>query len=256
MNAAIHIHQATKYYGPPGLPAFSVKPSGLARNLFQPVLALDGLSLDVAEGEIFAIAGPSGSGKTTLLRLLAGLLRPDAGALRVFGYDTVRQLRQVQRLTNRVSVESSFFKGLSPLENLQGAARLLAPDEVDQASTLLSRLGMDDTSQRRPIESLRRDQQALVFIARAVLSRPRLLLLDEPFAGLDLFASYRVREVLADLRLQGVTILFTAADACDAAGLADRIALLDHGRLLCIEAAQPAGCLPLPIDLANTLKVS
>lgn len=243
---AVHVHQASKTYRGIGQPAWSVQSQSAARRLMQPAVALDQVSFNVAEAEIFALVGAQGAGKSTLIRVLAGLLALDAGEARVFGLDVGRQRSQVQRLVNRVSVEASFFKSLSPLENLLGgtiAAR--AEDAEHQARALLARLGLDEVSIRRPMEALGRDVQQIIFLARAILGRPRLLLLDEPMAGLDLIARYRVREALREMReVYGVAILVATRERSEAESLADRFAVLEQGRLVAIETPQPAATRP------------
>jgi ABC-2 type transport system ATP-binding protein len=240
MNAAVHVHQTTKYFGGPALPGWNIKSPRAVRNHFSVVRALDQISFDVNEGEIFGLVGSAGAGKSTLMRILATLLQPDEGEIRIFGYDIVRQKAQVQRLINQVSVKASFFKQLSPLENLLREARLNSAQSEDlpgQIVRMLSRLGFQERVVYQPMETISRSEQQLVAIARALLSRPRLLLLDHPTAGLDLFARYRVEQLIREHHRQhGATILFTSRDLMDAARLADRIAILHQGRLVAVGA--------------------
>jgi ABC-2 type transport system ATP-binding protein len=207
------------------------------------VIAVDRVSFSVSEGEIFGVLGPNGSGKSTLIRLIATLLLPDAGQVKVFGYDVVRQARQVQELINRVSVEASFFKKLSPMENLLYGARLYGMEGGEtrrRVVEILTRLGLDKRAIYNPMEEMSRGMQQKVAIARALLSRPRLLLLDEPTTGLDPRSKREVQAVIQELREQhGTTILLTTHDMYEAEALCDRIAIIDGGKIVALDT--PAG---------------
>src|ERR671935_200342 len=142
------------------------------------VEALRGLSFDVERGECVAILGQNGSGKSTLVRLLSTLLLPDGGSARVFGRDSVRDTRAVRRLVNRVSVEASFFKKMSAVENLSYAARfygLRASETKGQIPEILGRVGFPADRRGDPMEHLSRGMQQKVALARALLTAPILL---------------------------------------------------------------------------------
>lgn len=204
------------------------------------VVAVDRVSFHVRQGEIFGVLGPNGSGKSTLIRLIATLLLPDEGTIQVFGYDVVRQAMDVQRLINRVSVEASFFKKLSPMENLMYGARLygLEGKEIRQrVIEILTRLGLEERSIYKPMEEMSRGMQQKVAIARALLSRPRLLLLDEPTTGLDPRSKREVQAVVRELnQTEGTTILLTTHDMLEAEILCDRIAIIDGGKIVALDA--------------------
>lgn len=149
--------------------------------------AVDQVSFEIEQGEIFGVLGPNGGGKSTLIRLLSTLLLPDNGQISVFGYDVERQFVQVQELINRVSVEASFFKKLSPMENLLYGARLYGlkgSETRRQVVEILTRLGLEKQQITSPMEEMSRGMQQKVAIARALLSHPRFLLLDEPTTNL------------------------------------------------------------------------
>lgn len=205
------------------------------------IVAVDHVSFTVAEGEIFGVLGPNGSGKSTLIRLIATLLLPDDGELKVFGYDVVRQPRQVQELINRVSVEASFFKKLSPMENLLYGARLYGlpgKETRKQVVEILNRLGLEERSIYSPMEEMSRGMQQKVAIARALLSRPRLLLLDEPTTGLDPRSKREVQAVVEELRDQGTTILLTTHDMREAEILCDRVAIIEGGKIVALDTPE------------------
>ena len=200
------------------------------------VRAVDRVSLSVWRGEIYGLLGANGSGKSTLIRLFSTLLTPDAGTVSIFGLDIDRDELDVKRLINRVSVEASFFKKLSAMENLVYAGRLygVPPDESRRkVVSILRRLGIEDPRMKEPLDKLSRGMQQKVAIARAFLTTPMLLLLDEPTTGLDIRSKREVQTFVRDLRDEhDATILLTTHDLDEAARLADRIGILHQGRLV------------------------
>ena len=205
-------------------------------------VAVDHVSFVVHEAEIFGVLGPNGSGKSTLIRLIATLLLPDAGTITVFGHDVVSQSMQVQRLINRVSVEASFFKKLSPMENLLYGARLYGMEGKEtrrKVGEILTRLGLEKNTIRQPMEEMSRGMQQKVAIARALLSQPKLLLLDEPTTGLDPRSKHEVQAVIRELNEQnGTTILLTTHDMGEAEALCHRIAIVDNGKIVALDAPE------------------
>src|SRR5205823_3142636 len=201
--------------------------------------ALRGVSFDVARGECVAILGPNGSGKSTLVRLLATLLLPDGGSARVFGHDAFKETRAVRRLVNRVSVEASFFKKMSAVENLSYAARfygLRASETREEIPRILGRVGFPADRRGEAMENLSRGMQQKVALARALLTSPVLLLLDEPTTGLDPRSKQEVQKFIREIRRShDSTILLCTHDMNEAEELADRIGLLDRGELLFLE---------------------
>jgi ABC-2 type transport system ATP-binding protein len=217
------------------LSARGVRKSFAARS-GKPVRAVDGVSLEVRRGEIYGLLGANGSGKSTLIRVFSTLLEPDEGHVRVFGLDVRVDELAVQRLINRVSVEASFFKKLSAMENLVYAGRLygVAPSDVrGRAKAILTRLGIEEDRLHEPLEKLSRGMQQKVAIARAFLTSPMLLLLDEPTTGLDIRSKREVQTFVRDLREQhDATIVLTTHDLDEAERLADRVGIIHSGRLV------------------------
>ena len=204
----------------------------------KPVRALDDISLDVPRNEIFGILGANGSGKSTLIRLISTLLIPDSGAISVFGYDVHDDEMKVKRLINRVSVEASFFKKLSPMENLLYAMRLYGRSGEgikDEITRILTELGIKADRVNAPLEQMSRGMQQKVAIARAFLTSPVLLLLDEPTTGLDPRSKKDVQRFVHDLRdNHDATILICTHDMDEAEALCDRIAIMDGGKLIAV----------------------
>jgi len=205
------------------------------------VAALKSVDFDIRRGECVAILGPNGSGKSTLVRLLSTLLLPDGGTATVFGKDAFKDTRAVRRLVNRVSVEASFFKKMSAVENLSYAARFygLRPHETkDKIPEILTRVGFPADRRDEPMENLSRGMQQKVALARALLTAPILLLLDEPTTGLDPRSKQEVQEFIREVRAEhDATVLLCTHDLAEAETLADRVGILDDGELLCLEPA-------------------
>ena len=201
-----------------------------------PRRAVDRVSLRVQRGEIYGLLGANGSGKSTLIRMFSTLLIPDEGAVRVFDHDVQEDELAVKRLINRVSVEASFFKKLSAMENLVYAGRLygVAPDDArSKAYGILRRLGIAEDRLHEPLEKLSRGMQQKIAIARAFLTAPMLLLLDEPTTGLDIRSKREVQTFVQDLRLEhDATIVLTTHDLDEAERLSDRIGIIHEGRLV------------------------
>ena len=206
------------------------------------VQAVDDVSFTVGRNEIFGILGANGSGKSTLIRMLSTLLIPDAGRVEVFGYDVRRDEAQVKRLINRVSVEASFFKKLSPGENLAYALRLYGrtgPTVRDETYAVLDRLGIARDKVGEPLEQLSRGMQQKVAIARALLTSPVLLLLDEPTTGLDPRSKLDVQRFVRELREgHDATILLCTHDMAEAEALCDRVAIVEKGRLDALDTVE------------------
>jgi len=234
-DLAVQVEDVLKTFGGPG---------GLLGGMRQPApkIAVNHVSFDIRRGEIFGVLGPNGSGKSTLIRLIATLLLPDGGRVTVFGYDVVREARRVQTLINRVSVEASFFKKLSPMENLLYGARLYnvpAGAARQRAAQILSRLGLEARAIQQPMEEMSRGMQQKVAIARAFLSQPILLLLDEPTTGLDPRSKREVQAFIRELRdTHDATILLTTHDMYEAEALCDRIAIIDGGRIVALDTPE------------------
>ncbi len=201
--------------------------------------ALDRVSLTVARGECVAVLGQNGSGKSTLVRVLATLLLHEQGQARVFGHDVAREEKAVRRLVNRVSVEASFFKRMSAGENLSYSARFygLTPKHTRaQVPEILDAVGFPAKRANDPMEDLSRGMQQKVALARALLTSPTLLLLDEPTTGLDPRSKLEVREFITRMRrTHDTTTLLCTHDMAEAEALADRVGIIDQGRLLALE---------------------
>jgi ABC-2 type transport system ATP-binding protein len=207
----------------------------------RPWPALDDVTFTISRGECVAILGQNGSGKSTLVRLLSTLLLNDGGEARIFGHDVDREASTIRRLVNRVSVEASFFKKMSASENLSYAARFygMSPRQTHTAvPEILAKVGFPPDRRGESMENLSRGMQQKVALARALLTSPVLLLLDEPTTGLDPRSKLEVQQFIRQVRTEhDATILLCTHDMAEAEALADRVGILDRGRLLFLEPA-------------------
>jgi ABC-2 type transport system ATP-binding protein len=200
------------------------------------VRAVQDVSFTVRPGEIFGLIGANGSGKSTLIRILSSLVLADEGTVEVFGYDIERQSMEARQLINRVSADPSFFRQMSALENLLFFGRVYGLEPADtkrRAIEILDRLGLERTHQRAMVKELSRGQQQKIAVARAFLSSPVLMLLDEPTTGLDPRSKRDVQEFVREVqRDHGATILLTTHDMDEAEALCDRIAFIVGGSIV------------------------
>src|SRR5829696_551211 len=217
-------------------------PKGSAGPRTRRVAAIDGLSFTMARGETIAILGKNGSGKSTLVRILSTLLLHDGGEARVFGHDIGTEARAVRRLVNRVSVEASFFKKMSAAENLGYAARfygMTTRRTREEIPRILSRVGFPQGRRHEPMENLSRGMQQKVALARALLTSPVVLLLDEPTTGLDPRSKRDVQEFIRKIRdAHDSSILLCTHDMGEAEELCDRVGIMMDGKILALEESE------------------
>jgi ABC-2 type transport system ATP-binding protein len=198
--------------------------------------AVDNVSFQMRPAEIYGVIGANGSGKSTLIRMLSTLLIPDEGTIEVFGLDVVREPTAVRSLINRVSADPSFFRGITPLENLRffgGAYGMSRRLTHTRSLEIFDRLGLERDRVDEQMMRLSRGQQQKVAVARAFLTAPRLMLLDEPTTGLDPRSKRDVQRFVAEVREDDrVSILLTTHDMDEAEILCDRMAFLAGGRIV------------------------
>lgn len=193
-------------------------------------MALAGLDLTVAPGEAVALLGPNGAGKTTLLRILALLARPTAGEVRIGGLDPARRGDAIRRQIGYLSHRTLLYGDLSARQNLAFYARLYGLSEGPRRSAaLLERVGLDGRGDD-PVRTYSRGMQQRLAVARALLHAPRLLLFDEPYAGLDAAAAALLDGLLAEALASGCTLLMATHDLTRAQALCTRYVALERGR--------------------------
>lgn len=201
-----------------------------------PAKALDGVSLTVSRGEIVGILGPNGSGKSTLVRVISTLILPDSGSVEVFGVDARKEPKTVQRTMNRVSVEASFFKKLSALENLLYGAKLYGMTSREanpRIKEILGNIGFDYNRAGEPMEHLSRGMQQKIALARALLTSPMLMLLDEPTTGLDPRSKKEVQSFIRQIHgSNDSSVLLCTHDMAEAEDLCDRVGIMLDGQII------------------------
>ena len=259
-TTSIPVASAAGVTAAPALLIESVSKSFVVGRARKPVDAITDVSMRLERGDVHGILGANGSGKSTLIRLISGLLTLDSGRVEVFGHDIQRDEMEVKRLINRVSVDAAFFKKLSPMENLLFAARLYGLDgKVARRETvaILERLGVSEKRLGRPVEQMSRGMQQKVAIARALLTSPTLLLLDEPTTGLDPRSKLDVQAFIEEVNAtHDATIVLTTHDLAEAERLCGRITVLNEGRVVAEDTpdglkATTAGRLGRPATLED-----
>jgi ABC-2 type transport system ATP-binding protein len=218
---AIEVTGLTKRYGPPQ--------GGL--------LAVDHIDLTVRRGEVFGLLGPNGAGKTTTIRMLTGLARPTAGQARLLGLDLIRDLPRIKKRIGVVPEASNLYDELTAFDNLLFSMQLygvLRGERARRADDLLERFRLAD---RRdvPFARLSRGMKRALTIAAALSHRPEVVFLDEPTTGLDVVSARGLRQTVAGLRDEGVTVFLTTHYLEEAERLCDRIALLVQGRIVALD---------------------
>jgi len=197
-------------------------------------LAVDSLDLTVHAGEFYALVGPNGAGKTTTLRMVAGLLRPDAGAVSIFGIDALADPVAAKQVMAWVSDEPMIYDKLTPLEYLEFVAGLwgIAPSVSEPAAqVLLGSLGLEPHRHER-CEGFSKGMRQKVALAGALIHDPRLIILDEPLTGLDAVSARHVKGLLTERVRAGCTIIMTTHILEVAERMADRIGVIASGRLV------------------------
>ncbi|WP_159258140.1 ATP-binding cassette domain-containing protein [Lactiplantibacillus pentosus] len=220
-------------------------------------LAVADVSFNVQAGEIFGLLGPNGAGKTTLLKMMTTLLRQDSGTIRLNGYDTLTQARAVRQQFGLTGQTATIDQDLSARENLiifgrlNGLARNAAKARADE---LLRDFSLEHSAQR-PLSTFSGGMRRRLDLAVSLISRPKILFLDEPTTGLDPRTRSEMWTAIRQLVRQGSTVVLTTQYLEEADQLADRIALLDHGRLKALgpvaDLKQQVGGLKLQLALAQ-----
>jgi ABC-2 type transport system ATP-binding protein len=197
-------------------------------------LAVNGLDLTLRGGEIYALLGPNGAGKTTSLRMIAGLLRPDAGSISIFGIDALKSPAEAKRITAWLSDEPMIYDKLTPIEYLEFVASLwqVAPKLAQtNADALIDWLGLRPHAQER-CEGFSKGMRQKVALAGALVHDPRFIILDEPLTGLDAGSARQVKDVLLQRAHGGCTVLMTTHILEVAERMAERIGIIAQGRLI------------------------
>ena len=208
-----------------------LKVNGLVKS-FGPTMALRGVNLAVPEGRFVTVVGPNGAGKTTLLRILATLSRPSMGVVKIGGRELPKGAAEVRKRIGLVSHQTLLYGDLSAQENLRFYGRMYdVPDLDARILQVLEQVGLAHR-RRDPVRTFSRGMQQRLAIARAVLHRPSLMLLDEPYTGLDQDAAARLEAVMSSVGTEGRTVVMTTHDLERGWAVADRVVILAKGRVV------------------------
>src|SRR5918998_436961 len=213
--------------------SLAIEATGLVKS-FGDTRAVDGVDLSVRRGSVYAVLGPNGAGKTTTIRMLATLLRPDDGKARVFGHDVVREADEVRSRVSLTGQFASVDEDLTGFENLVLLARLLGYSRAQaraRAGELLEAFGLSEAAGRQ-VKNYSGGMQRRLDIAASIVVTPDLMFLDEPTAGLDPRSRHQVWEIVRALVAGGTTVLLTTQYLDEADQLADRIAVIDRGKVI------------------------
>jgi oleandomycin transport system ATP-binding protein len=213
--------------------SYAIRAEGLVRR-FGATTALAGVNLEVRAGTVFGLLGPNGAGKTTAVRVLATLLRPDAGTATVTGYDVLREAHQVRQMIGLTGQYASVDETLTGTENLLLIGRLLGMSRADaraRARELLAEFHLSDAADRAA-KTYSGGMRRRLDLAASLVGRPRVLFLDEPTTGLDPRSRTELWGIVRELVGSGVTVLLTTQYLEEADQLADEIAVIDHGRVI------------------------
>jgi ABC-2 type transport system ATP-binding protein len=210
-----------------------IRAEGLRKN-FGSVLALDGLGLDVSRGTVFSLLGPNGAGKTTAIRILTTLLAPDAGSATVAGFDVVRDADALRAIIGLAGQYAAVDENLTGLENLEMVGRLYHLDRGEaraRARSVLERLDLADAA-HRTAKTYSGGMRRRLDLGASLVGRPQILFMDEPTTGLDPRSRLGLWDIIRELVLDGTTLLLTTQYLDEADALADRIAVIDVGRVI------------------------
>ena len=203
------------------------------RKHYKDVRAVDGISFEVAEGEVFGLLGHNGAGKTTTIRVLTARALPTSGRARVAGFDVASERAQVRPLINLVFEEQNLYERLSGRDNLRLFARLYGVADA-RADELLERVGLAPAAKRK-VKTYSSGMKQRLLLARSLVNSPRVLFLDEPTRGLDPTSARELRDLVRELSLQGVTVFLTTHYMEEADELCQRVAFLSQGRIVALD---------------------
>jgi ABC-2 type transport system ATP-binding protein len=217
LSKAIQAHELTKYYGD--------------------LLAVDQISFEVGQGEVFGFLGPNGAGKTTTIRMLTGLSRPTSGTASVLGFDVGSEIVKAKKHIGVVPEMSNLYDELSALDNLVFVGQLYGVPRHSRrarAEELLTAFGLYERRDS-PFATLSRGTKRALTVAAALVHRPQVLFLDEPTVGLDVVAARSLRALIGSLQHEGMSIFLTTHYLEEADRLCDRVAILVNGRIVSID---------------------
>jgi len=207
---------------------------------FGTLQAVDHLTLSVEQGEIFGLLGPNGSGKTTTINLISGLSTPTSGEVQVMGYEMPRHARRIQQMLGAVPQETALYEELSAWDNLDFHADLFGVARTEKKTRIMQMLDLVQLQERKHsrVNTFSGGMKRRLALARALLHDPHLLYLDEPTLGVDVQSRRAIWDYILSLKEQGKTVLITTNYLEEAQALCERIAILDHGKLIAVDTPE------------------
>ena len=198
---------------------------------FGNIRALDEVSFNIKQGEIFGLIGPNGAGKTTTLRIVSTLILPTSGAMKVFGIDTVSQAAEVRKIISYLPEEAGPYPNLSGQEYLEFMAKFTTGNSVQTVKEAAEISGLGDRLKDKA-KTYSKGMKRRLLVARALMTKPKLAVLDEPASGLDVLHAYHVRQIIKQyVRSQGVSVLLSSHNMLEVEYLCNRVALVNKGKI-------------------------
>lgn len=196
--------------------------------------AVDNISFEIEEGEIFGLIGPNGAGKTTTLRIMATILTPTEGEVKIFGYDLKTKPDKIKEIISYLPEEAGAYKSLSGIDYLEFIASLYAKDTKTKEKFIENGIQIADLGDRikDKIGSYSKGMTRKLLLATSLMHYPKFAILDEPTSGLDVINSIEIREIIKEFTKNGTTVLLSSHNMLEVEFLSDRIALIDKGRIL------------------------
>ena len=212
----------------------AIEAASLAKT-FGNIIALDGLSFRVAQGEIFGLIGPNGAGKTTTLRILATLIKPSSGSAKVFGFDVEKNPSEVRRIISYLPEEAGAYKNLSGWEYLVFMVNFYSLNKQDSKAAIENAAEISGLGARLKdrVKTYSKGMNRRLLLARALMMKPKLAILDEPTSGLDVVHAFYVRRIIQNyVKTYGVTVLLSSHNMLEVELLCNRVALINEGRVI------------------------
>lgn len=217
---------------------FALEVNELVRD-YGALRALDGISFNIAENEIFGLIGPNGSGKTTTLRIIATLLKPTQGEAMVFGSSVTKNPDAVRKMISYLPEDAGAYKNLSGIDYLRFMATFYATNNNERETIVERGMNIADLKERiyDKVKTYSKGMTRKLLLARALMIKPKLAILDEPTSGLDVANSLEIRERIKTFAREGTTVLLSSHNMLEVEFLSDRVALIKNGKI--IESGEP-----------------
>jgi ABC-2 type transport system ATP-binding protein len=199
---------------------------------FGDIRALTDVTFNIKQGEVYGLIGPNGAGKTTTLRIVSTLILPTSGTATVFGIDVVKQPEEIRKILSYLPEEAGAYRNLSGMEYLQFMAKFSTADPRETVETGVEISGLGDRLKDKA-KTYSKGMKRRLLVARALMTKPKLAILDEPASGLDVLHAYHIRQVIKSyVKQHGVTVLLSSHNMLEVEFLCDRVALVNKGKIV------------------------